>query len=50
MEDKKLDNEAEVYQPVKKNEFDEAYLYSNAQVYGCARIVPPEERNKQSNI
>jgi hypothetical protein len=33
----------------------DGYIYPKAKVYGCARIVPPEEReklrkNKQSNI
>lgn len=50
MENKKSYN-AEVYQPIKKDE----YIYHTPQVYGCARIIPPEERkklrkNKQSNI
>ena len=53
MENKKSYN-AESYLPTEKVTSD-GYIYPNTKVYGCARIVPPEEReklrkNKQSNI
>lgn len=38
MENKKVNFE--------KVDFGKGYIYPNSKVYGCARIVPPEERKK----
>jgi hypothetical protein len=53
MENKKS-YRAESYQLTEKVTGD-GYVYPYSKVYGCARIIPPEEReklrkNKQSNI
>ena len=41
--------------PIEKVYFGRGCIFPTVKVYGCARIVPPEEReklrkNKQSNI
>lgn len=32
--------------PIEKVNFGRGYIYPTVKVYGCARIVPPEERKK----
>ena len=54
MENKKSYS-AEIGLPIEKVAFGRGYIYPTVKVYGCARIVPPEEReklkeNKQTNI